>query len=147
MTGYYPQNKLTEYLLNLRQYRPQSVQRFFRDLEAKVADGAVHAAFQADPDSIALLLGVVEQIFLFRNGHWQFVQRYILAQTQHKTATGGTPITTWLPNQLEACLKYMEDLLAVALAFGEAAFAPENVARLSSHARRTPRSTQRCPCS
>ena len=40
----------------------------------------MHAAFQADPDSIALLLGVVEQIFLFRNGHWQFVQRYILAQ-------------------------------------------------------------------
>ena len=80
VTGYYPRNKLTEYLLNLRQYRPQCVQRFFRDLEARVADGAVHAAFRADPDSLALLLGVVEQIFLFRNGHWQFVQRYILAQ-------------------------------------------------------------------
>ena len=26
-------------------------------------------------------------------------------------ATGGTPITTWLPNQLGATLEYMEDVI------------------------------------
>ncbi len=34
-----------------------------------------------------------------------------MANTQHGTAPGGTPITTWLPNQLEACLKLIDDLL------------------------------------
>ena len=53
----------------------------------------------------------MDQIYLFRNGHWQFVQKYILENTKYAVATGGTPITTWLPNQIEACLRYEKAIL------------------------------------
>ena len=58
------------------------------------------------------MLGIVEQIYYFRNGHWQFVQRYIMGNTRHPVATGGTPITSWLPNQIEAVLKKMAEISA-----------------------------------
>ena len=53
-----------------------------------------------------LLNAIVDQIFIFRNGHWMFVQKYIMANTAYPIATGGTPITSWLPNQIQACLTY-----------------------------------------
>jgi len=37
-------------------------------------------------------------------GHWCFAREYILKRTSHPTATGGSPIVTWLPNQLQAVL-------------------------------------------
>ena len=46
------------------------------------------------------LLAIVEEIYKFRNGHWQFVQKYIVANTKYAKATGGTPIFSWIPNQI-----------------------------------------------
>jgi indoleamine 2,3-dioxygenase len=37
--------------------------------------------------------------------------RYILRCTLHPVATGGSPIVTWLPNQLSVVLKAMEDVV------------------------------------
>jgi indoleamine 2,3-dioxygenase len=51
-----------------------------------------------------------EEIYLFRNGHWQFVQKYIMQNTAYPKATGGTPITSWIPNQIKAVLSAMKDL-------------------------------------
>jgi len=39
-----------------------------------------------------------------------FAREYILKHTTHPTATGGSPIITWLPNQLSAVLSLMEDV-------------------------------------
>jgi len=36
---------------------------------------------------------------------------YIIANTKYDVATGGTPITTWLPNQLGATLEYMTNCI------------------------------------
>jgi indoleamine 2,3-dioxygenase len=33
------------------------------------------------------------------------VKRYIIDNVKYPRATGGTPITTWLPNQIGACLE------------------------------------------
>ena len=33
------------------------------------------------------------------------VRKYIMDNTKYPRATGGTPITTWLPNQIGACLE------------------------------------------
>jgi indoleamine 2,3-dioxygenase len=33
------------------------------------------------------------------------VKKYIIDNTKYPKATGGTPITTWLPNQIGACLE------------------------------------------
>jgi hypothetical protein len=57
------------------------------------------------------LLCIVDEVYLFRNGHWQFVQKYIMSNTKYAFATGGTPITTWLINQIEAVLEFEKDII------------------------------------
>jgi hypothetical protein len=34
-----------------------------------------------------------------------------MANTKYAVATGGTPITTWLINQIEACIKNQNDII------------------------------------
>ena len=110
----YPTNELTDYLRDLRQYRPPVVQKWFDDVR-KDRDAVELDQFLASSAGIALIAAAcVEQITLFRIGHWQFVQKYILAHTRHATATGGTPITSWLPNQIDACFARMDQLLGYA---------------------------------
>lgn len=111
---YYPHNQLTAYLLDLRQYRPKCVQEFFSDLQKDMSSKPIKQYFtEHDQSGLVYLLASVEQIYLFRNGHWQFVQKYIMANTKYATATGGTPVISWLPNQIQACLKTMDDLLKI----------------------------------
>ncbi len=116
--NYYPKNELTKYLLDLRTYRPKCVQQFFIDLENEVAAIHERGMFgylkeQKSVIGLSRLLGILEQIYHFRNGHWQFVQKYIMANTPYAKATGGTPITSWLPNQLKAVMQQMQDVLNV----------------------------------
>ena len=108
IVDYYPDNKLTEYLLDLRTYRPKCIQNYLSDLRSH---------YKATPlfnqltdakcyEGLVYLLKIVDEVYLFRNGHWQFVQKYIMSNTKYAFATGGTPITTWLINQIEAVLEY-----------------------------------------
>lgn len=53
------------------------------------------------------------QIREFRHRHWNFVKEYILKHTTHPVATGGSPIITWLPNQLDGVLEAMGRAAAV----------------------------------
>ncbi len=111
---FYPDNQLTSYLLDLRQYRPKCVQKFFHDLQAALDAKPIKKFFlQHDHTGLVFLLGIINEIYLFRNGHWQFVQKYIMANTKYATASGGTPVISWLPNQIEACLKSMAELINV----------------------------------
>jgi indoleamine 2,3-dioxygenase len=118
VTRFYPKNELTAYLLDLRKYRPLVVQSFFNDLEKQVqevhTDGITgYLQEQGAVNGLSRLLGILEQIYHFRNGHWQFVQKYIMANTPYAKATGGTPITSWLPNQITAVLQQMDAVLAL----------------------------------
>lgn len=122
---YYPQNELTKYLLDLRLYRPKCVQEFFIDLETSMKE--VHPkglmgklVEHADANSLCYLLGILEEIYHFRNGHWQFVQKYIMANTKYAYATGGTPITSWIPNQIMSVIHQMEDVAAAIKKLGGA---------------------------
>ena len=120
---YYPENELTKYLLDLRLYRPKCVQHFFSDLQN--ATKAVHPKGlmgklleNKDAKSLCFLLGILEEIYHFRNGHWQFVQKYIMANTKYAIATGGTPITSWIPNQILSVIHQMEDVAAAIQTIG-----------------------------
>jgi len=62
-------------------------------------------------EGLCLLIQILDEIYYFRNGHWQFVQKYIMANTKYAKATGGTPIISWIPNQITAVLNYMSDVL------------------------------------
>ena len=120
---YYPENELTKYLLDLRLYRPKCVQHFFSDLQSSMK--AVHPKGlmgklleNKDVKSLCFLLGILEEIYHFRNGHWQFVQKYIMANTKYAIATGGTPITSWIPNQILSVIHQMEDVAAAIASIG-----------------------------
>ena len=108
IVDYYPDNKLTEYLLDLRTYRPKCIQNFFVDLRSYYKANPLfkHLTDAKCYESLVYLLKIVDEVYLFRNGHWQFVQKYIMSNTKYAFATGGTPITTWLINQIEAVLEY-----------------------------------------
>lgn len=114
---YYPENQLTNYLMDLRQYRPKCVQQFFQALTKAMEKNPLveRLAGTNNFDGMKHLMQVYEEIYLFRNGHWQFVQKYIMQNTAYPKATGGTPITSWIPNQIKAVLKAMH-VLAAALA-------------------------------
>ena len=108
IVDFYPDNKLTEYLLDLRTYRPKCIQNFFVDLRSHYKEQPLFKQL-ADAkcyEGLVYLLKIVDEVYLFRNGHWQFVQKYIMSNTKYAFATGGTPITTWLINQIEAVLEY-----------------------------------------
>ena len=108
IVDYYPDNKLTEYLLDLRTYRPKCIQNFFVDLRNYYKENPLFKQLTDAKcyEGLVYLLKIVDEVYLFRNGHWQFVQKYIMSNTKYAFATGGTPITTWLINQIEAVLKY-----------------------------------------
>ena len=104
--NFYPDNILTQYLLDMRTYRPKPVQNFLSDLERNYIN-----FMELDDNELKILYKILEQVHNFRNGHWMFVQKYIMANTKYNVATGGTPITTWIPNQIEAVIAYMNILL------------------------------------
>ena len=109
---YYPQNQLTEYLMDLRNYRPKCVQRFFNELAEKMRHNSLTDRLLKEDNQAGMieLMRVFEEIYHFRNGHWQFVQKYIMQNTAYPKATGGTPITSWIPNQIKAVLSAMKAL-------------------------------------
>ena len=114
--NYYPDNDLTKYLYELREYRPVCVQEFFNDLRKEMSSFGEKGLFNLlenndNIEGMILLVELIEEIYHFRNGHWQFVQKYIMANTRYAFATGGTPITTWLINQIEACLYSQKRIL------------------------------------
>jgi indoleamine 2,3-dioxygenase len=108
IVDYYPQNDLTTYLMDLRSYRPVCIQEFFKDLRTYYQSNSIFDELVKtnNLEGLVYLLKIVDEVYLFRNGHWQFVQKYIMSNTKYAFATGGTPITTWLINQIEAVLEF-----------------------------------------
>lgn len=115
VVDHYPENKLTEYLLDLRSYRPVCIQDFLSDLRSHYSGHPILSNLMKEKDvnGLLYLLQIVEQIYLFRNGHFQFVIQYIMANTKYEQATGGTPIISWLPNQIHCVLTYGEKIIEV----------------------------------
>ena len=113
IVDYYPDNQLTQYLMDLRSYRPLCMQNFFADLRQFYKEHSIFEYLKKNKDykGLIYLLKIVDEVYLFRNGHWQFVQKYIMSNTKYAFATGGTPITTWLINQIEAVLEFEKDIV------------------------------------
>ena len=111
--NYYPSNDLTKYLLDLRSYRPKCIQNFLSDLKDEMKENRLFNSIKKseNEEGLCLLIQILDEIYYFRNGHWQFVQKYIMANTKYAKATGGTPIISWIPNQITAVLNYMSDVL------------------------------------
>ncbi|PHH49152.1 Indoleamine 2,3-dioxygenase 1 [Ceratocystis fimbriata CBS 114723] len=116
-----PETPLTEILKDFRKYRPSNHREFLlwvrnesEGLDLKDYALSVDASPESDEEkqalktSRSLWLQLLNQVRDFRWRHWCFAREYILKQTSHPTATGGSPIVTWLPNQLQAVMDEME---------------------------------------
>lgn len=105
-----PDTPLTSILQDFRSYRPGNHREFLAHVAARSSSLDLKAYALADPSSAALYLLVLNQVRDFRWRHWCFTREYILKKTSHPTATGGSPIVTWLPNQLKAVLDAMSQV-------------------------------------
>ncbi|KAK3988638.1 hypothetical protein QBC44DRAFT_343136 [Cladorrhinum sp. PSN332] len=113
-----PDTPLTEILKDFREYRPSNHREFIGWVKARSEEVGIRRwALYGDDDeeeeelmreSRKLWIQLLDQVREFRWRHWCFAREYILKQTSHPTATGGSPIVTWLPNQLGAVLDEME---------------------------------------
>ncbi|KIX04525.1 uncharacterized protein Z518_05395 [Rhinocladiella mackenziei CBS 650.93] len=115
-----PKNPLTEILKDFRSYRPKPHRDFLGWVMSKSAEVGVRAYCSAsrdnaengaNDDSLLLpthYLKLLERVRSFRWRHWLFAREYIIKRSPHPTATGGSPIVTWLPNQLFAVMDVME---------------------------------------
>jgi len=111
LTAKMPSNPLTEILKDFRTYRPQGHNAFVDWVEKKARYVELRKFALSNPDSALLYLCMLDQVREFRNRHWLFTKQYIIAYTSHPVATGGSPIVTWLPNQLGAVLDTMNETL------------------------------------
>lgn len=122
-----PSTPLTAILKDFRQYRPSNHKAFLQYVRDRSVELDLRAFALALDDgggggggddetrelvrrSRGLWLQILNQVRDFRWRHWCFAREYILKRTAHPTATGGSPIVTWLPNQLEAVLADMADI-------------------------------------
>jgi len=129
-----PDTPLTDILRDFREYRPSNHRQFLVEMKNCAEDlgvkdfalglNADHTrAGETSPDeeeegeeggllleSRRLWIQLLDQVRDFRWRHWCFAREYILKQTTHPTATGGSPIVTWLPNQLQAVMEEMMEI-------------------------------------
>ncbi|KAK7063715.1 Indoleamine 2 3-dioxygenase family protein [Favolaschia claudopus] len=102
-----PATPLTDILKDFRQYRPGNHKAFLEYVNNRSRNLGVKEYALSDRDSTSAYLRILNQVRDFRWRHWCFTREYILKKTQHPTATGGSPIVTWLPNQLMAVMDEM----------------------------------------
>ncbi|CAI2176335.1 15004_t:CDS:10 [Funneliformis geosporum] len=107
ITSKLPNNPLTEVLKDFRKYRPTNHKEFLDFVQRKAEEVNVRGFAIHDANSTALYLANMDQIRAFRHRHWNFAKEYIIKNTTHPVATGGSPIVTWLPNQLGTILDQM----------------------------------------
>lgn len=118
-----PNTPLTEILKDFRKYRPSNHKDFLLHVKQVSESNDLRGfalALKEKPttdeekdlvrESRSLWLQILDQVRDFRWRHWCFAREYILKRTSHPTATGGSPIVTWLPNQLEAVLAEMVNI-------------------------------------
>lgn len=121
-----PQNPLTDILKDFRSYRPKPHRDFLAYVRKQAEELSVREYCCADVDTAVLYLRLLDHVRSFRWRHWLFAREYIIRRSSHPTgesreqcrgriqvvltsvaATGGSPIVTWLPNQLFAVMDLM----------------------------------------
>jgi indoleamine 2,3-dioxygenase len=105
-----PVNPLTTILKDFRSYRPLPHRQFLSFVRSKATELGIAAYCRADSATAMLYLRLLDHVRSFRWRHWLFAREYIIRRSKHPTATGGSPIVTWLPNQLLAVMDLMLDV-------------------------------------
>lgn len=104
-----PVNPLTDVLRDFRTYRPPHHNEWLNYVEDNAKKANVRGFALQNPESGLLYIQNLDLIREFRLRHWKFTKEYIMKYSKHPVATGGSPITTWLPNQLSAVMGILVD--------------------------------------
>lgn len=102
-----PANPLTEILKDFRSYRPKPHREFLATVRQQAKAVGVKEYCCRDLETRVCYLKLLDHVRSFRWRHWLFAREYIIKRSSHPTATGGSPIVTWLPNQLFAVMDLM----------------------------------------
>lgn len=108
---HFPSNPMTGILLEFRSYRPSTHESYLQDVKERSKAAKVREFALADPNTAVRYLANIDMVREFRMRHWNFTKEYIIRHSSHPVATGGSPITTWLPNQLSGVLTFMEEVV------------------------------------
>ena len=110
LTRSMPKNPLTDTLRDFRSYRPVGHREWLSWLEETAEKYKVRDYAKKDYQSIASYMRLLNQVRDFRHRHWNFTKEYIIKYSKHPVATGGSPITVWLPNQLGVVLDVLKEM-------------------------------------
>ncbi|KAH9818562.1 Indoleamine 2,3-dioxygenase [Teratosphaeria destructans] len=105
-----PPNPLTTILKDFRNYRPKPHRDFLAAVRQEAEDLGVRTFACKDLDTRVRYLRLLNHVRSFRWRHWMFTREYIIKYSSHPTATGGSPIILWLPNQLFAVMDMMVEV-------------------------------------
>lgn len=111
LTSLMPDNPLTDILRDFRSYRPIRHNEFLTYVQESAKALKLREYSLQNSQSAYHYLTILDEIRDFRNRHWMLTKEYILKRTRHPVATGGSPIVTWLPNQLSAVLEVMNQTI------------------------------------
>lgn len=100
-----PDTPLTTILQDFRSYRPGNHRDFLEYVKGRSSQLSLKEYAIQEDSSATLYLLALNEVRDFRWRHWCFTREYILKKTSHPVATGGSPIVTWLPNQLQAVIQ------------------------------------------
>ena len=109
LTSKMPKNEMTEILKDFRTYRPSDHLKWLTWVQSSAYELNIEQYCCKTPRSLALYIMLTEQVREFRARHWNFAKEYIIKRTAYPTATGGYPMATWLPNQLDVVLATLEE--------------------------------------
>ena len=110
VTASMPKNPLSETLREFRTYRPSNHREFVDWVEEKAKEVHLKNFACQDSNSTVLYMKNLNYIAEFRELHWRLTKEFIIKHSKHPRATGGSPITTWLPNQLGVVLGVIEEV-------------------------------------
>ena len=109
ITDKLPKNEMTDILKDFRTYRPHDHTRWLTWVENTANTLQLATYVQQSSTSLTLYILLLDQVREFRARHWNFAKEYIIKRTQYPQATGGSPMATWLPNQLSVVLDTILD--------------------------------------
>ncbi|TGZ77652.1 hypothetical protein EX30DRAFT_343879 [Ascodesmis nigricans] len=88
----YPHTPLTDILLDFRKYRPGNHREFLEWMHRKQETVGMRKMAMKGRGTAELWLRLADQVREFRWRHWCFTREYVLKESRHPVATGGSPI-------------------------------------------------------
>ena len=108
LTEKMPNNEMTDILKDFRGYRPADHARWLQWVDSSAKELNVEKYCERSPRSLVSYMMLLDEVRDFRLRHWRFAKEYIIKRTPYPTATGGSPMATWLPNQLMTVLRTLQ---------------------------------------